>query len=119
MLTKHEREKIRASLVEMTRHIGNTRSPDQVPTGQKRLTPHQIWQLLNALDYAETENARLRTLIRRLYKTVNLASLTKCDHQCFTPEIKANLFSLLAEAHAATAPRHGSPVEVAEAMLHE
>jgi hypothetical protein len=105
MLRKHEREKIRASLVEMARQGDSDRRPVAVPGGQKRLTPHQIWRLLNAVDNVEAENAHLRTLIRKLYKIVNLATITKCDHQCFTAETKTNLFSLLAEAHAATAPR--------------
>jgi len=109
MLTRQERGEIRASLVEMTRHGDSNRSPVVVPGGQKRLTSHQIWQLLNAVDNAEAENARLRTLIRKLYKIVNQASITKCDHQCFTMETKNNLFSLLAEAHAATAPRKNTP----------
>lgn len=112
MLTRHEREKIRASLVEMTKHANSNRSPLAVPGGQKRLTPHQIWQLLNAVDDTEAENAHLRTLVRKLYKIVNSAALTKCDHQCFTPEIKSNLFSLLAEAHAATAPRKDTAADV-------
>jgi hypothetical protein len=60
----------------------------------------------------EAENAHLRTLIRKLYKVVNLATLTKCDHQCFTAETKNNLFSLLAEAHAATAPRKDAAAKV-------
>lgn len=109
MLSRHEREKIRASLVEMTRHVDSTRSP--APDGHKRLTPHQIWQLLNAVDHAEADNARLRTLIRKLYKIVNSAALTKCDHQCFTAETKSNLFAALAEAHAA-APRKDATADV-------
>ncbi len=112
MLTKHEQERIRASLVEITRYGDGNRSPVVVPVGQKRLTPHQIWQLLNAVDHAGAENARLRALIRKLYKILNLATLTKCDHQCFTAETKNNLFSLLAEAHAATAPRKDTPTKV-------
>jgi hypothetical protein len=112
MLTKHEREKIRASFVEMTMHANNNTSPVVILGDQKRLTPHQIWQLLNAVDETEAENARLRTLIRKLYKLVSLASLTQCDHQCFTAETKSNLFSLLAEAHAATAPRKDAPARV-------
>lgn len=105
MLTKHEREKIRASLVEMTRGGGSNRSPVVVPGGQKRLTPHQIWQLLNGVDNAEAEIAHLQTLIRKLYKIVNLATVTTCDHKCFTTDTRDNLFALLAEAHAAAAPR--------------
>ena len=112
MLTKHEREKVRVSLVEMTRYADSNRSPLVVPGGQKRLTPHRIWQLLNAVDNAEAEIAHLRALVRKLYKIVNLATLTKCDHQCFTAETKSNLFSLLAEAHAAAAPRKDTLAKV-------
>ena len=110
MLIKHEPERIRASLVEITRYGDSNRSPVVVPGGQKRLTPHEIWQLPNAVDHAEV--AHLRTFIRKLYKIVNLATLTECDHQCFTTDTRDNLFALLAEAHAAAAPRKDTPAKV-------
>lgn len=101
MLTKHDREKIRASLEEMTKHGNGNGSPAMA---QRRLTPHQIWQLLDAVDDAEAEIEHLRMLIRKLYKIVNLATLSKCDHKCFTTRTRNNLFALLAEAHAVAAP---------------
>ena len=100
MLTKHEREKMRMSLDEMTRHGDGNRSDTQ-----KRFAPHHIWQLLNAVDNAEAEIEHLRMLIKRLYKIVNLATLTKCEHKCFTTQTRNNLFALLAEAHAAAVPK--------------
>lgn len=103
MLTKQEREKIRESILETAKYGESYRNPVAVPGGMKRLSPQQMWQLLNTVDNAEQEIKQLRALIRKLYKIVNLVSLTKCGHQCFTTETRDNLFALLAEAHAVSA----------------
>ncbi len=56
--------------------------------------------LLAALENAEEEIARLKVLVGKLHKIVNLASFTKCDHKCFTKKTQSHLLALLEEARA-------------------
>lgn len=59
-------------------------------------------RLLDALDQAQDDIHRLKSLVEKLYKIVNLASLTDCDHRCFTTQTREQLFATLAQARAVT-----------------
>jgi hypothetical protein len=48
---------------------------------------------------------RLKVLVGKLYKIVNLASLTKCDHKCFTKKTQRHLLALLEESRAVVEQR--------------
>ncbi len=100
MLTRQERGRIRESIVETGRCGKSYRNPIVVPGGRKRLTPHETWQLLNTVDNAEKEIERLRGLVKRLYKIVNLETRIESDHKCLTRKTNGQLLTLLAEARA-------------------
>jgi hypothetical protein len=60
---------------------------------------------------------RLKVLVGKLYKIVNLASLTKCDHKCFTKETQGHLLALLEEARAVVEQRKISPTSIVTSFV--
>lgn len=103
MLTRQERSDIRKCIAKAERYgKGCVQSRNALGTLDEIAlvdTPH----LLDALDNAEAEIRQLRDLLGKLYKIVNMASHTNCDHRCFTRETRAHLFATLAAARLVTA----------------
>ncbi len=105
MLTQQEREEIRHGIENAARY-----SDDDSPTADAlrawgKVAIRDAPRLLAALENAEEEIARLKVLVGKLYKIVNLSSLTKCDHKCFTKETQVHLLALLQEACAVVEQR--------------
>lgn len=98
MLTKEQREEIRKCIVDAAKY-GDS-APANVFGGGSKFTLDDVSHLLAAMDKAEEEIERLRVLVGKLHKILNLASLTNCDHKCFTKETQSHLLALLDEAHA-------------------
>ena len=100
MLPQQEREKIRHGIEKAASY-----SDDDSPTADAlrawgKVAVRDAPRLLAALENAEEEIARSRVLVGKLYRIVNLASLTKCDHKCFTKKTQSHLPALLEEARA-------------------
>lgn len=100
MLTKEEREAIRKSIKQAVDSCEDYQTSTEVFGVWGDVALRDAPRLLEALDKAEQELERLREVIARLYKVVNLASLTECDHRCLTKETQHQLFSLLSDARA-------------------
>lgn len=97
MLSKQERERIR-QCIEQAANSGHAHDTSTEVFG--------VWgdvalrdapRLLSALDEAADEIERLRALIARLHKVVNLVSLNECDHCCLNRDTQNDLLTLLAE----------------------
>ncbi len=100
MLTQREQEEIRHGIENSASY-----SDDDSPTADAlrawgKVAVRDAPRLLAALQNAEEEIARLKVLVGKLYKIVNLASLTKCDHKCFTKKTQSHLLALLEDARA-------------------
>ena len=100
MLTQQEREQIRHGIENSVKY-----SDDDSPTADAlrawgKVAVRDAPRLLTALENAEEDIEHLRALVGKLYKIVNLASLTKCDHKCFTKETQGHLLALLQESRA-------------------
>lgn len=100
MLTQQEREEIRHGIENAARYSdGDSPTADALRAWGKvavRYAP----RLLVALENAEEEIARLKVLVGKLYRIVNLESLTNCYHKCFTKKTQRHLLALLEEAGA-------------------
>ena len=103
MLTKHEREELRTYIVKAACYEDG--APEYVFGAGSRFSLHDVSRLLDDLDKAEQEIERLTVLVGKLYKIVNSASLTKCDHKCFTKKTQRHLLALLEEARAVVEQR--------------
>ncbi len=100
MLSKKERDAIRESIKQAVDSCRDCQTSTEVFGVWGDVALRDAPRLLDALDKAEQELERLREVIARLYKVVNLASLTECDHKCLTKETQHQLFALLNEARA-------------------
>jgi hypothetical protein len=100
MLSKEERDAIRKSINQAVDSCKDCQNSTEVFGVWGDVALRDAPRLLDALDKAEQEMERLREVIARLYKVVNLASLTECDHRCLTRETQHQLFALLSEALA-------------------
>lgn len=100
MLSKEERERIRQCIEQAASadHAYDTSTEVFGVWGDVAL--RDAPRLLSALDEAAGEIERLRALIAKLHKVVNLVSLHECDHCCLNRETKNELLTLLAETHA-------------------
>lgn len=98
MLTKEERNTIRKSIKQAVDSCKDYQTTTEVFGVWGDVALRDAPRLLDALDRAEQEMERLREVVARLYKVVNLASLTECDHKCLTKETQHQLFALLTEA---------------------
>ena len=103
MLTKHDREELRTYIVKAASYEDS--APAYVFGSGSRFSLHDASRLLDDLDKTEQEIERLKVLVGKLYKIVNLASLTNCDHKCFTKETQGHLLALLQEARAVVEQR--------------
>ena len=103
MLAKHERKELRTYIVNAASYEDS--APAYVFGAGSRFSLHDVSRLLDDLDKTEEEVERLKVLAGKLYKIVNLASLTKCDHKCFTKETQGHLLTLLQEARAVVEQR--------------
>lgn len=101
MLTKEERDAIRKSIRQAVDSCEDYQTSTEVFGVWGDVALRDAPRLLDALDKADQEIERLREVVARLYKVVNLASLTECDHKCLTKETQHQLFALLGEARAA------------------
>lgn len=100
MLTARERHEIR-KCIEKAEHLrteGQTTA--EVCSLWGDVAQRDVPRLLKALDEAEAEIDQLSALVNKLYKIVNLATLTECDHRCLTKETQGQIFALLNEARA-------------------
>ena len=100
MLTKKERDTIKQSINQAVDSCKDCQTSTEVFGVWGDIALRDAPRLLDALDEADQEIERLREVIARLYKVVNLASLTECDHKCLTKETQYQLFALLSEARA-------------------
>ena len=105
MLTKQEREQIRHGIENAASY-----SDDDSPTADAlrawgKVAVRDAPRLLAALENAEEDIEYLRALVEKLYKIVNLASLTKCDHKCLTKKTQSHLLALLEESRAVVEQR--------------
>jgi hypothetical protein len=101
MLSKKERDTIRDTINQAIDSCRDCQTSTEVFGVWGDVALRDAPRLLDALDNADQEIVRLREIIARLYKVVNLASLTECDHKCLTKETQHQLFALLSEARAA------------------
>lgn len=98
MLTRQERADIRKCIGKAARYgKGCVESRSALGTLDE-IALVDTPRLLDDLDNAEDEIRQLRHLVGKLYKIVNVTSLTDCDHRCFTTDTQRHLFSTLAEA---------------------
>jgi len=104
MLTQQEREEIKMSIAVNTAQYGDG-APANVFSSGSKFSLHDVSRLLDDLDKTEQEVERLKVLVGKLYKIVNLASLTKCDHKCFTKKTQRHLLALLEESRAVVEQR--------------
>lgn len=100
MLTKKERDAIREAINQAVDSCRDCQTSTEVFGVWGDVALRDAPRLLDALDKADQEIERLREVVARLYKVVNLASLTECDHKCLTRETQHQLFALLSEARA-------------------
>lgn len=100
MLTKEERDAIRKSIKQAVDSCKDCQTSAEIFGAWGDVALRDAPRLLDALDSAEQEMEHLREVIARLYKVVNLASLTECDHKCLTKETQHQLFALLTDARA-------------------
>lgn len=100
MLSKKERDAIRESVKQAVDSCRDCETTTEVFGVWGDVALRDAPRLLDALDQADGEIERLREIVARLYKVVNLASLTECDHKCLTKETQHQLFTLLSEARA-------------------
>ena len=105
MLTQQEREEIRHAIEHAASY-----NDDDSPTADAlrawgKVAVRDAPRLLAALENAEEEIAQLKVLVGKLYKIVNLASLTKCDHKCFTKKTQRHLLALLEESRTVVEQR--------------
>ncbi len=105
MLTQQEREEIRQGIKRAAQLSDRDSAPAYVFAAGSKFSLHDVSRLLDDLDRTEQEVERLKVLVGKLYKIVNLASLTKCDHKCFTKETQSHLLALLEEARAVVEQR--------------
>lgn len=104
MLSRQERERIRQCIEQAASadHAYDTSTEVFGVWGDVAL--RDAPRLLGALDEAADEIERLRGLIVRLHKVVNLVSLNECDHCCLNRETQNELLTLLRETHALMKP---------------
>ena len=98
MLTRQERGEIRHRIERAARSISKHKTGTEVFGAWRDVALREAPRLLDALDKADDEIDHLRRLVGKLFKIVNLASLTQCDHRCLTKEAQGELFHLIAEA---------------------
>ncbi len=100
MLTQQEREQIRQGIEKAASYSDDDSETADALRAWGKVAVRDAPRLLAVLENAEEEIARLKVLVGKLYKIVNLASLTKCDHKCFTKETQNHLLALLEESRA-------------------
>ncbi len=105
MLTKQEREQIRHGIEKAASYSDDDSETADALRAWGKVAVRDAPRLLGALENAEDEIVRLKVLVGKLYKIVNLASLTKCDHKCFTKKTQRHLLALLEESRAVVEQR--------------
>ncbi len=105
MLTQQEREQIRHGIEHAASYSDNDSETADAVRAWGKVAVRDAPRLLAALENAEEEIVQLKVLVGKLYKIVNLASLTKCDHKCFTKETQSHLLALLEESRAVVEQR--------------
>jgi hypothetical protein len=98
MLTRQERGEIRHRIERAARSTSKHKTSAEVLGTLGDVASRDAPRLLDALDKTDDEIDQLRRLVGKLFKIVNLASLTECDHRCLTKETQGELFHLIAEA---------------------
>ncbi|MFQ5755302.1 MAG: hypothetical protein ACE5H7_04315 [Acidiferrobacterales bacterium] len=98
MLTRQERKEIRRRIEKAAQAAHEAKTSTGVFGAWGNVALRDAPCLLDALDKADDEIDHLRRLVGKLFKIVNLASLTECDHRCLTKETQGELFHLIAEA---------------------
>ena len=104
MLSKQERERIRQCIEQAASSDHALDTTTEVFGVWGDVALRDAPRLLSALDEAADEISRLRSLIGRLHKVVNLVSLNECDHCCLNRETQNELLTLLRETHALIKP---------------
>ncbi len=105
MLTKQEREQIRHGIEKAARYSDDDSETADALRAWSKVAVRDAPRLLAALENAEEDIEHLRALVGKLYKIANLASLTKCDHKCFTKKTQRHLLALLEESRAVVEQR--------------
>ncbi len=100
MLTQQEREETGQGIEKAASYSDDDSETKDALRAWGKVAVRDAPRLLAVLQNAEEEIARLKVLVGKLYKIVNLASLTKCDHKCFTKETQGRLLALLQESRA-------------------
>ncbi len=100
MLTQQEREQIRHGIENAATYGDGDGPTADALRAWGKVAVRDAPRLLAALENAEEDIEHLRALVGKLYKIVNLASLTKCDHKCLTKETQSHLLALLQESGA-------------------
>ncbi len=100
MLTQQEREEIRHGIENAASYSDGDGPTADALRAWGKVAVRDAPRLLAALENVEEEIARLKVLVGKLYRIVDLASHTKCDHKCFTKKTQRHLLPLLEEAHA-------------------
>ena len=98
MLTRQERAAISHRVERAARSTSKHKTSAELFGAWRDVALRDTPRLLDALDKADDEIHHLRRLVGKLFKIVNLASLTECDHRCLTKETQGELFHLIAEA---------------------
>lgn len=98
MLNKQDRKEIRMRIANAA-NLGDS-APANVFGAGSKLTLDHVCQLLDAVDRSDEETKRLKMLVQKLYKIVNLGTMIECDHRCLTKESRSQLLGLLNEAEA-------------------
>jgi hypothetical protein len=97
MLTRQERKEIRHRIERAAQSAHEAKTSTEVFGAWGDVALRDAPRLLDALDKADDEIDHLRTLVGKLFKIVNLASRTECDHRCLTRETQGELFHLIAK----------------------
>ncbi len=104
MLSKQERERIRQCIDQAASSDYAYETSTEVFGVWGDVALRDAPRLLSALDDAADEIERLRALIARLHKVVNLVSLNECHQHCLNRETKNELLTLLTETQALMKP---------------
>ncbi len=108
MLTQQEREQIRHGIEKAASYSDDDSETADALRAWGKVAVRDAPRLFAALKNAEEDIEHLRALVGKLYKIVNLALLTNCDHKCFTKETQGHLLALLDEARAVVEPGKAS-----------
>ena len=108
MLSKQEREQIRQNIEQATSSYQSYDTSAEVFGAWGDIALRDAPRLLNALNEAADEIERLRELMARLHKVVNLVSLNECNHCCLNRQTQNELLTLLTQTRAVIKPQSES-----------